>query len=45
MPRGPKGEERPADVIGNAVLRHYWNPGPLAQTYVMWLWVSASALD
>jgi hypothetical protein len=23
MPVGPKGEKRPADVIGNAAIKHY----------------------
>ena len=32
MPRGPKGEKRPADVIGNAVqLRHYRQGWPIAE--------------
>ena len=32
MPRGPKGEKRPADVIGNAVHVMRIAPGEIAET-------------
>jgi hypothetical protein len=33
MPRGPKGEKRPADVIGNAVHVMRIATGEIAETY------------
>lgn len=44
MPRGPKGEKRPGDVIGAAIMVGRIATGEIDETLPRWGWGSVSVL-